>query len=396
MSGKKFHCMKKSRIFFIVFSVLFLFLLLSGGTIVFYLIAAPTTAQVSIQPSITHFQHLSLLNVVTTHPDLDHQQIAGARFLTATIKQSSVQTASGKGVAQAGYASGTIAMEAHLSTPYDYVSEAAGTTITGTDGITLVSDQGATAFWKNTVYFQAHVSSPGSYGNIPVGAFYSVSTHGSEYAVLVNTTPLTGGQNAGPYSFVQQKDITAGEQALTPKATQSALAALHAQMLAGETWIEAPVCATISSSDKAVNERVKNFQVLVTATCTGEVYNTLTIDAVADQQFTALAYSRFGANYQLLGEVATTLIKVQVLDKKEGSLTVSLTSQGRWVYQFSAAEKQAMARIISDKGIAEARQLLLRQANVEGVTISTMYGFWIWNTIPANINKITITVLPIK
>jgi hypothetical protein len=43
--------MKRRRIFYSVLPVLILFLLIPGSIAVYYLLASPTTAQVSIRPS---------------------------------------------------------------------------------------------------------------------------------------------------------------------------------------------------------------------------------------------------------------------------------------------------------------------------------------------------------
>ncbi len=385
--------MKRRRIFYNVLPVLILFLLVPGGVAIYYLLAHPTTAQVSIRPSVKHVQNLFTLTVVTDHSNVVHHQIVGAYWLSATIKQTSLQTSTGKGYSQGARASGIVALEDHAPA-FSFVSETAGTTLTGSDGITIISDQNAIAFLGRPAYFRAHVSSPGSYGNIPAHGFYLGVPHGlGNSAVLYNTTPFTGGHDKGSYAFVQQNDIAAGEHTLTSTVKQSTLDALHAKMAASEQWVQTPRCTRRATSDGTIGEQVQNFHVTVTATCSGEVYDTQTIQAVATRELTIAASSELGVHYQLLGEIATTITGVQVLNKRQGILTVSLRAVGIWVYRFTNAEKQRLALMISGKRVEEAQTLLVQQSAIEQVTVTTMYSFWIWNTIPTDVKKISITIL---
>jgi VCBS repeat-containing protein len=385
--------MKRRRIFYSVLPVLILFLLVPGSIAVYYLLANPTTAQVSILPSTKRVQHLSTLTIVTNHPDVAHQQIVGARWLSATIKQTVLQTSTGKGYSQGTTASGIVALEDHAPA-FSSVSENAGTILTGSDGITIISDQDAIAFLGRPAYFRAHVSSPGSYGNIPAHGFYLVVPHGlGNSAVLYNTTPFTGGHDKGPYAFVQQNDIVAGEHTLSSIVKQSTLDALNAKMAVSEQWVQTPRCTRRATSDGTTGEQVQHFHVTITTTCAGEVYDTQMVQAVAARELISAASSELGTHYQLLGEIATTITEVHVLNKRLGTLTVSLSAEGKWVYRFTDVEKQRLAQMISGKHVEEAQTLLVQQPTIEQVTITTMYSFWIWDTIPADVKKISIVIL---
>jgi hypothetical protein len=393
ISAKEIQHMIRRRIFYSVLPVLILFLLVPGGIAVYYLLANPTTAQVSIRPSAKSVQNLSTLTVVTNHPNVVHQQIVGARWLSATIKQTFLQTSTGKGYSQGTTASGIVALEDHAPA-FSSVSENAGTILTGSDGITIISDQDAIAFLGRPAYFRAHVSSPGSYGNIPAHGFYLVVPHGlGNSAVLYNTTPFTGGHDKGPYAFVQQNDIVAGEHTVTSIVKQSTLDALNAKMAASEQWVQTPRCTKRATSDGTTGEQVQNFHVTVTTTCIGEVYDTQTVQAVATRELTIVASSELGTHYQLLGEIATTITEVHVLNKRQGTLTVSLSAVGKWVYRFTDLEKQRLAQMISGKHVEEAQTLLAQQSSIEQVTVTTMYSFWIWDTIPTDVKKISIVIL---
>lgn len=384
--------MSKRRVLFLLLSIPLLLLLLLGGTALFYLFASPVTAQVHLQPATRRLQNAATLTMVTGQPDSAQQQIAGARLLSATTTQTMTQPATGKGQAQAAPASGIIKMIAHIV--YGSVSETVGTVLTGSDGVTIVSDQAATAYIDagGFAYFRAHVTTPGAAGNFPSGAFHAVVRAGLNSAEFYNVTPFTGGQDAGSYSFAQSKDIVTGEQTLTTMTTLGTLAILASKLSAEEQWAVPPACTPRATANTTPGQRVKNFQVTVTVTCSGEVYDAQAAKAVAAQQLTTIASSELGADYQLSGQITTSITSVQVTEKQQGILSVSLFTQGTWVFQFTQAQKQLLARLVSGKSTAEAQKLLTKQTNIARASITIEHGFWLWNTLPANIAKISIII----
>jgi VCBS repeat-containing protein len=114
---------------------------------------------------------------------------------------------------------------------------------------------------------------------------------------------------------------------------------------------------------------------------------------VATRELTIVASSELGMHYQLLGEIATTITEVHVLNKRQGTLTVSLSAIGKWVYRFTDVEKQRLAQMISGKHVEEAQTLLVQQSSIEQVTVTIRYSFWIWDTIPTDVKKISIIIL---
>ena len=395
--------MKKQRIFFIALATLILLLLVSGSVAAIYIFASPITAQVNIQPMKKNVQNASTLDVVTNQSDVTQNQIVGAHLLSATTQQTSAATSSGVAYTSGTTASGTIAMSdaiVYEQNAFGDLTIYAGSTITGTDGITVITDKTASLCIcdPGSVSIPAHVSSPGAYGNMPVGAFH-INASGLTIqkvrwsATFVNSTAFTGGGNGTPYTVVQQSDITAGEQALAPTVRQSALSALNAKVSSSEQWVQTPTCTTTPTTDGTVGKAVQNFHVTVAATCSGEVYDTQAVKTAAAQNLTALAQSELGNAYQLLGAISTTINKVQVANQQQGTLTISLTSEGTWVAHFTNAQKLHLAQLIEGKSIADAQKLLSQQGGIGHATIALMHSFWLWNKLPTDPNKINITVL---
>ena len=244
------------------------------------------------------------------------------------------------------------------------------------------------------VFIPAHVSSPGLYGNMSAHEFNlnatGISVEGYKWsATFTNSAAFTGGKDDTPYSYIKPEDITKGEQALEPNVKQQALNVLNAQIKTTEHWVQTPICVTKDTTDGTPDEVTKSFHVTVSTTCSGEAYDTQAVETAAAQDLTTVANSEFKGAYQPLGEITTTITGVQVLDKQHGTLAVSFTSSGTWVYHFTSAQKMHLAQLISSKSVEDAQKLLLQQADIEHVTITLTHSFWIWNTIPTDLQKIT-------
>ncbi len=375
-------------------ALFFLLLCLPVLVAAWYFFADPITAQVTIQPAVRTIQRNTRLTVVTGQPDLARQEITGAHWLSAVFMQTALRPATGHGYQPATQASGMVTL-ASGNARMAYVFEAKGAELTGTDGVTIVSDQSVLAFFGQPGYFHAHVLTPGTSGNIPAYGFhssYALQGQGNSRAIFYNTTAFTGGQNAVAYTYVQRSDITSVQPVLTSTVTLGALNVLNGRLASGEQWIQSPACLSVPVADAAVNQRVTSFHLTVTTTCRGEVYNPHTLIAVAVQQFTTSVERQLKTNYQLRGSIAVSINNIQVLNREKGVLAATFHLQGRWVYSIDEAQKQYFARLIRGKSVFEAHELLAKQAAVARVTIKTANTFWIWNTLPGDSTRISLTV----
>jgi serine/threonine protein kinase len=95
-----------------------------------------------------------------------------------------------------------------------------------------------------------------------------------------------------------------------------------------------------------------------------------------------------GGGYSLVGQIKTAVTNATVGDQNTVALTVS--AQGLWVYQFTDAQKQALARLIAGKGMEEAQRLLASQPGVARASITLSGG--IGQTLPSDPAKIKIVV----
>ncbi len=96
-----------------------------------------------------------------------------------------------------------------------------------------------------------------------------------------------------------------------------------------------------------------------------------------------------GPAYALTGNVVTGVTKATALDTR-GMVSLLVSAQGVWVYQFSNAVKQDLANHIANKSEQDAKAYLLGQPGVSDVKIVVSSG----TTLP-DASHITIEIVAI-
>ena len=84
----------------------------------------------------------------------------------------------------------------------------------------------------------------------------------------------------------------------------------------------------------------------------------------------------------------------QVSDTCQGTIAISITAEGVWVYQFNDAQKHALAKLIAGKKKGVAQSLLLQQPGVEKIDIQLSGSDKV--TFPAALNQISFVVLSVQ
>ena len=100
-----------------------------------------------------------------------------------------------------------------------------------------------------------------------------------------------------------------------------------------------------------------------------------------------------GPGYTLVGKVVTMQTKAQVSDANQGTIAVSVTAEGVWVYQFTAVQEQALAKLLVGKKKKEALSLLLQQQGVSKADVQLFGGDR--DTFPGEISQIRFVVLSV-
>ncbi len=349
-----------------------------------------STATVTIVPTRVGRQATLVITAVTSMPDAGRHQVA-ARFVSAA---SPVRKASGRasGVAHvpATAAWGTLTLYNAATYPQTI---AAGTVLTGADGVQVVTDAPALIPAGNPPLFgvvtvSAHAALAGSRGNIAALDIDGLCCVAG--VAIKNTAGFTGGQDAQTYPTVKQADIDGLAHPLIDTLIQGAQAGVRSQIRPQEWIVTIPTCAPAISVDHAVGSRATQVTVTVAVTCRSEVYDQQATKLFAAVSFTRETSTALGSNYALVGQVTTALVGVAVTDTKRGTLALSTLAEGVWVYQWSLKHLEMLARQIAGTGEQEALALLLRE---EGVKTASMHlSGSEQTTLPADPSRIIINV----
>jgi hypothetical protein len=348
------------------------------------------TATVTIVPTRLDSQATPAIVAVTGTPDPAEHEVA-ARFVSAT---SPVLVASGQasGVAHvpATVASGTLTFYNAATYPQTI---AAGTVLTGADGLQVVTDAATIIPAGNPPLFgvvtvSAHTLQAGSRDNI---AALDIDGLCCVAGVAVkNTADFSGGQDAQTYTTVRQADIDGLARPLIDTLTQDAQAGVRSQLHPQEWVVTLPACSNAVNADHPAGSRATQVTVTVAVTCRVEVYDQQAALRLAATSLKQETSATLGSNYALEGQVTTTLVGVTVTDLKQGTLMLSIEAEGVWVYQWSSAHLEALARQIAGAQKQEALALVLREEGVQAASIRFSGGEG--TALPADPSQILITV----
>ncbi len=168
------------------------------------------------------------------------------------------------------------------------------------------------------------------------------------------------------------------------------VAALKAQLHPGEQFFSSPLCMPGITSDHQAADRATSVSVTVAVTCTGEVYDHQAAQSVAANLLRQEAARDPGSGYALVGNLVTDVRQVSLTDAKKGTLSLMVEAEGVWVYQFGAAQKQALAKLLAGKSTQNTQTLLLEQKGV--TTAAIQFSGSNENTLPSDPTQIIIVV----
>jgi hypothetical protein len=172
--------------------------------------------------------------------------------------------------------------------------------------------------------------------------------------------------------------------------TLTAQASLKAQLHPGEQFVSSPQCMPSITSDHQAADRATSVTVTVTVTCTGEVYDHQAAQSMVANLLRQEAARDPGPGYALVGSLVTDVRQVTVTDAKKGTLSLMVEAEGVWVYQFGAAQKQALAKLLVGKSTQNAQTLLLEQKGITTAAIQFSGGNG--DTLPSDPSQITFVV----
>jgi Baseplate J-like protein len=289
-----------------------------------------------------------------------------------TLSQSQTVPATGHGHQDARAATGTLTFYNGELQP---VTLAAGTILTGRDGIQVATTQGVvipTADPTTTpptfgqVSVAAQAVQVGAAGNI---AAFDVSGTCCAASVLVkNLTPFVQGQDARDFLLVTKTDRDSAAATLQAKVTASMSAALQGQLLSGQALHTLP-CSPAITADHTPGEEAASLTVTVSETCTAVAYDMQQLQARATQLLTTQATRSEGAGYLLAGNVQVNVGKA-VASPTSPQVVLSFTCAGTFAYTLTAQIQQHLKTLLAGQPRLSALRWLLQQSGIQSASIS--------------------------
>lgn len=344
-------------------------------------------ATVTIMPRTAAISTKATIQLVPGTPT--GEQIHGNLLPPLTLSLTKQALATGHRHQDAAQAEGTISFYNGLFTSQTVL---AGTVLTGSDGVQIITDQDAVIPAANppfegqvTVY--AHSLHPGSQGNIEA---FDIDKPCCFTAVkAVNTDPFQGGQNERNYLVVTKGDIQSVVIPLTASLTTSEQGALHAQLAPGEGLVTLP-CSQQIQSDHQPGDEADMVQVTVSETCEAVAYTAHDLYQDATRMITKEAIKRFGTAYSLIGNIAVSVLHATITDHTRGIATIAMRADATYVYQIPQGKKHQIIRLIAGKTKQQALATLSRLPGIQASAIAIKGNA---ATLPDDPGRITIVLV---
>jgi hypothetical protein len=338
-------------------------------TLVFPLLTPKAT--VTIVPVSKQVSTSSTLTLATAGQPGGTAQIPGRVLSSVAMSQDQSAPTTGKAHQDAQAAHGYVTF--YNAAPYAQTI-AAGTLLTGTDGVQVTTDQEVTIPaailpTDGQITISAHVLETGPAGNIRAGDVYGACCRANVFAA---NGPFTGGQNAQDYQTATQADIDTVARNLKKSLDQSEQAAVQTQVRANETLITPLPCQETITPDHRPGEEAVQIHVTVSETCTGIVYNTQAYQDSISQMLNQQATKQLGVGYSLIGQPQNTIVHVNTQDRQHITLQVSIA--GIYDYQLSQDQLQQIKTLVAGKSKAQATAAVLRVPGVQSVEINSNQG----------------------
>ena len=305
---------------------------------------------------------LTVTALATGTPEQTRKQVAARVLVVSSPTQSQTVPTTGTGHAPARVGEGTVTF--YNAAPYSQ-TVAAGTVLTGADGVEIVTDAPAVIPAGNPpiegqVTVPAHATTIGPQGNIaPLDLNGLCCMAGIS---VKNTAAFHDGQDAYDYPMVTQADIDQVAGPLLAALTPATQGSVQAEVYPNERLAGQVVCQPTVTPDHPVGSNASQVTVSVSVTCHAEVYDHEAVVRLVTITLMQQAMTTLGTGYALRGTISTTItLGGAPPHAKPGTLTLLVTGQGVWVYRVSTAEQARLSRLIVGLSRQAAVQVLQQQ-----------------------------------
>jgi len=313
--------------------------------------------------------------------------IPGRLLSPLTITQTTTVLATGLKHQQAQAAQGLItfynALPALQTIP-------AGELLRGRDQVEVVTLRDAvipagTLATNGQATVPARAVNAGPQGNIKAGDIYGKCCRDN---VFVSNGPFGGGQNARSYQMVTRQDINTAASSLKTSLDQSVLAALKQQAQPDESLVTPVPCSATLTPDHQAGSEATQVKVVVSETCTGEVYTASALHDLLMRAITQQASKQLGNGYNLVGDLQTSITRATMNTRQE-TLILQVKVISTWMYQFSQALQDKIKLAIRGKSKEEATTLLRHMPGIQTVSIRVSNS----SALPADVQHIHLLIV---
>jgi len=342
-----------------------LFLYLLALVLIAMLVAPVATlaATVTLVPDTkTLSTRLTVTALSAGTPDPARQQVAARLLEVGSPTQSQSVPTTGTGNAPARMGEGTVTF--YNAAPYSQ-TVAAGTVLTGADGVEIVTDAPAVIPAGNPpiegeATVPAHAAAIGPQGNIaPLDLNGLCCLAGIS---VKNTMAFHDGQDAYDFPMVTRADIDQAAGPLVATLIAATQERLHAQVSPNERLAGQVQCQPAITPDHPVGSNASQVTVSVQVTCHAETYDYEAVARLVTGALMQQAMTTLGSGYVLHGTISTTIIPAGAPPHaKPGTLTLLVSGQGAWVYQVRRAEQARLPKLIAGLSRQQATHVLQQQ-----------------------------------
>ncbi len=338
---------------------------------------------------------LTVTALATGKPEQARKQVAARLLEVGSPIQSQTVPTTGTGHAPARVGEGTLTF--YNAAPYSQTL-AAGTLLTGADGVEIVTDAPAVIPAGNPpiegeATVPAHATAIGPQGNIaPLDLNGLCCMAGIS---VKNTMAFHDGQYAYDYPMVTQADIDQAAGPLLATLTAATQERLHAQVSPNERLVGQVQCQPAVTPDHPVGSNASQVTVNVSVTCHAQAYDYGAVVRLVTGVLMQQAMTTLGTGYALRGTISTTITPAGAPPHaKPGTLTLLVTGQGAWVYQVNPPEQARLTKLIVGLSRQQAIQVLQQQeaGHLAAIHIQAT-GLWTDGTrLPADPVRIHLVV----
>ncbi len=378
-------------------SGLLLYLLALVLVAVFVAPVVTLTATVTLVPETkTLSTSLTVTALSTGTPEPARQQVAARLLEVGSPTQSQSGPTTGTGHAPARVGEGTVTF--YNAAPYSQ-TVAAGTLLTGNDGVEIVTDAPAVIPAGNPpiegeATVPAHATVIGPQGNIaPLDLNGLCCMAGIS---VKNTMAFYDGQDAYDFPMVTQADIDHAAGPLVATLTAATKVSLQGEVHQNERLAGPVQCQPAVTPDHPVGSDASQVTVSVSVACHAETYDYEAVIRLANGALIQEALTTLGSGYVLHGAISTTITPAGAPPHaRPGTLTLLVSGQGVWVYQVNRAEQARLSRLIAGLSRQQAIRVLQRQEHDHLAAIHIQVtGLWTdGSRLPADPARIQLTVV---